>query len=209
MKKAIDRIAVIIVGFAVVTCLSNGAKATPSGPNNLGENAQTQPIDPSQIILVQTAERTEKLNIHDEARAYFAAKDFIKLEALAKKYRTSKSCFANGIWKLGSVYSGIVPGAERPDAEWETDLATLREWVQARPNSITARVALAKALVDYGWKARGTGWAKTVKETDWKLFGGRLTEAVQILKQASTLSEKCPYSWDVWACHEKTDTEVV
>jgi hypothetical protein len=203
MKKAIAGIAVTIVGFAVMTCLSNGAKATPGGPNNSGTNVQPQtaaspkPIDPSQITLVPTVEHMEKLSIFAEARAYLAAKDFIKLEALATKYRTSKSCYANGIWKLGSVYGGTVPGAEKPDAEWVANLATLREWIQARPNSITARVALANSLVDYGWKARGTGRADTVTETGWKLFGGRLTEAVQVLKQASALSEKCPYWWDV------------
>jgi hypothetical protein len=192
-----------LVGFAIVTSLLNCARATPSGANDSGINVQRQiaaspkPLDVSQITLVQTPEHMEKTNIRADARAYLAAKDFVKLEQLATKYRTSKSCYANGIWKLGSVYGGMVPGTEKPDAEWEASLAALREWTEARPDSITARVALANALVDYGWKARGTGWANTVTETGWKLFGERLTAAVQVLKQASTLSEKCPYWWDV------------
>lgn len=159
--------------------------------------ASPKPIDPGQIIVVETAERKDSLKIEAEAAAGLAAKNFTMLEELANQYRTSKSCYANGSWKLTSVYSGMFPRDDQSDAEWKTSLATLRDWVQASPDSITARVALADALVAYGWKARGDGLANTVTETGWKLLAERLTEAVQVLKQAEALHGKCPHSWTV------------
>ena len=125
--------------------------------------------------------------------ARLGAKDYTRLEELANKYRTSKVCYPNGIWKLASVYSGTFPGDGKSDAQWKTSLTALRDWVQAKPESITARIALADALVSYGWNARGTGLANTVTDGGWKLFRERLTESVRVLRQAEGLKEKCPH----------------
>jgi hypothetical protein len=171
-----------LIGLVVLVALLSGcSKKTPS----------------SKIVLIETMEHKERLKIEAEASAFFAAKDFTKIEDLVNKYRTSKECYPNGTWKLSSVYSGILPGDDKSDDEWQTNLTILRDWVQVRPDSVTARVALANALLSYGWKARGTGYAGSVTETGWKLFHERLIEAVQVLKQNEALSEKCPYSWTV------------
>ncbi len=158
-------------------------------------NEATKPIDVSQIVIVETGERKERIKIESEVAATLATKDFNKLEELANQYRSSKSCYPNGFWKLNSFYSGLF--LAKSDAEWNASLAALRDWVQTKPDSITARVALADALVTYGWRARGSGLADTVTENGWKLFRERLAEAVRVLRQADALNQKCPHSWGV------------
>jgi hypothetical protein len=190
-----------VLSLTILAVLLGCSKVAPSNsepPRSEPERAESpKPIDPNRIVVVETTEHKEHLSIEAEASARLAAKDFAALEDLADKYRISKECYPTGVWKLMSVYAGMQPGKNRPPAEWTTDLGNLREWVQAKPDSITARVALANALVSYGWEARGDGTASTVTHTGWKLFHDRLTEAVQVLKQSQTLDKKCPYFSDV------------
>lgn len=155
------------------------------------------PTDPSEITFIESAEKKNMLSIEAQSRAFFEAKDFGKLEDLANNYRSSKACSVSGAWNLEYVYSGLVPDDADSDSVWNKRLATLHEWIQAKPDSITARVALADVLVYYGWKARGTGFANSVTDSGWKLMSERQTEAVQVLNEAQSLHEKCPFAWRV------------
>jgi len=68
----------------------------------------------------------------------------------------------------------------------------LEKWVAQRPNSITARVALAEAYLAWGWFARGNGYSDSVSDSGWKLFRDRTSKARSILDEAEKLEEKCP-----------------
>ena len=147
--------------------------------------------------MVETPEAKEIHDITNQVATLLAAKDYDKLDDLAAKYRASKECYADGIWKLALVYDALVPSDKVPDAEWEARLAALRDWILAKPDSITPRVALAIDLTAYAWKARGGGWANSVTEEGWRLFEQRLNQAVDVLTQAKPLKEKCPQYWVV------------
>jgi tetratricopeptide (TPR) repeat protein len=132
-----------------------------------------------------------------QAAALIQAKDYDKLDQLAEKYRSSKERYADGVWKLTSFYDGMVLSKHAPVEAWDARLDTFARWTLARPDSITARVAWANALTDYAWIARGSGETDTVSSGGWRLFFGRLTQAVQILKGGMPLKEKCPIYWSV------------
>jgi hypothetical protein len=122
---------------------------------------------------------------------------FEELDCLADHARLSKERFAGGAWKLHTIYVGLNSPAQYPvvhatPAEWGAHLQRLQKWVTARPQSITARVALARAYLDYGWEARGEGTSDTVSQNGWKLYKERSAEAERILQEASRLSNKCP-----------------
>lgn len=98
----------------------------------------------------------------DAVRALLAKEDFEKLDTIADAARVSKIRVPGGTWLLYHFYSGITSpfgGKNAADAAWENHITILKRWVEQRPQSITARVALAQAYVNYGWKARGTGYA--------------------------------------------------
>jgi len=134
-----------------------------------------------------------------QVAAFLVQKDFGQLEQLARDARVGKTRFAGGIWKLNAFYQAtsepIVPGAN--DADWEFLIATLKEWAEVRPNSVTPRVALADTYVKYADKARGGGYADTVSETGWKLDDQRLQLAASTLLEAARLKEKCPFWYEV------------
>lgn len=115
------------------------------------------------------------------------------LDCLADSLRTSKARFAGGNWKLNVLYSGLESPLQHPtESDWKDHLQRLKHWVSQNPQSITARVALAEAYVDYGWYARGDGEADTVSASGWQILGQSSAEAREILERASSLKAKCP-----------------
>jgi hypothetical protein len=126
---------------------------------------------------------------------------FAQLDCLANQLRSGKERFPGGTWKLHVMYGGLTSPTLYPvhptEVDWRAHLQELRQWLAARPKSVTARVALASATLGYAWQARGTGYSETVSDSGWKLFSKRVAEAKQILDDASTLPVKCPESYMV------------
>lgn len=150
-----------------------------------------------QHYFAQFAQVNPTNPIANQAETLLEAKDYDQLDALAAKLRASKECSADGVWKLTSVYNGLIPSNSAPDTVWDGRLAALGVWAMARPESITARVAWGDVMVAYAWKARGGGEVNTVSPDGWRLFFQRLGQAAEILKVARSLNEKCPEYWNV------------
>src|SRR5882757_7674477 len=121
---------------------------------------------------------------------------FVELDCLAGHARSGKERLPGGLWKIHLLYLGLRQPVPYPvhatQEDWTDLLQRLQSWAKARPESITARVALALAYLDYASDARGSGYANTVGESGWKLFGERTAEARRILEEASKLAAKCP-----------------
>lgn len=123
---------------------------------------------------------------------------FAELDALAQQALEGKQRFANGGWKLFAFYSEVGYCHRENPKMAENQRKFLEDWVAARPQSLTARIAQAEFYTDYAWMARGGGWANQVTEEGWKLFGERLTKAANILKDARSLGVKDPHYWRVY-----------
>lgn len=122
---------------------------------------------------------------------------FEELDCLANRARSSKKRFLGGMWELHILYSGLYNVVQYPvthatQEDWDAQIQRLQRWIAARPNSVTARVALADVYINYAADARGHGFANTVSDSGWKLFEERTAEAKRLLDQASTLPTKCP-----------------
>jgi hypothetical protein len=152
---------------------------------------------PFKVIVVETPQEKEIKGIKEQAKALLAANDYEKLDALAKKLRDSKEIYADGRWKLYYVYEGLEVPDDASDADCEKHFADLRSWIKARPDSMTARVAMAGNLYSFAWRVRGGDYADKVSDASWKLFFQRLNEAVSVLNSAKALKEQCPYWWSV------------
>jgi hypothetical protein len=192
-----NNIIYLLLPLFLLSCSKKPAE-TPRQPQQL-QNQQNFPkaVIPFYATIVETAESKEISAITNQARALFQAKDYDGLDAYARKLRNSKECYDGGAWKFYFVYCGLDLSEKASDAEWSTHFAALQDWINARPDSITARVAMANELVNYAWKARGDDWAENVTAEGWKLFNQRLNQAVQVLNEAKPLKEQCPYWWSV------------
>ena len=119
------------------------------------------------------------------------AKDTAGMEALAADLRKSREQLECGMWLLETFYGSAVDVPANGDGG-RSAMEFYKNWAKDSPESITAHICLAKAWTEYGWNARGGGYANTVSDSGWKLFGERLQNAGDVLKQAAALKEKCP-----------------
>ncbi len=134
----------------------------------------------------------------EDLRKKLSEGKFEELEKIAESLRANKETFTGGSWKLEEFYDAIsYLNDEINDEFWEINIKTLETWVKERPESITAKVALGNLLVQYAWKARGTGYASEVSEENFKLFYERLEKAEIVLNEAKKLPAKCPVWYEV------------
>lgn len=129
----------------------------------------------------------------------FAQGDFAQLEKIANQVRSDKSRLSGGVWKLFALYDGLAKpsaGNRATDADWSEHIEDHKKWIAAYPESATARIALAQAYINYAWFARGSGYANSVSDSGWDLFGQRIALAKATLIETAHLKEKCPYWYE-------------
>lgn len=89
-----------------------------------------------------------------------------------------------GGWQLSVFYEAVSEPQSEGEDEWASEFEKLVKWLEAKPDSLAAAVAEAKAWTGYAWFARGGGWASTVTEDGWRLFRERLAKARAVLEAA-------------------------
>lgn len=198
-----------LLTLASVLCGFAACKEKPVATSAPGEAAQNAPVErPSQratenIDASEKAEAAKLKAVKDpiseqimafrkETRLKYNDRNFEDLEKLAAELRTSKATFGNGSWKIFQFYTSFDCRAEEPEDMWQLHEQIHKDWIAAKPESVTARIAYADFLASYAWKARGSGYAGTVTQAQWKLFAERLTAANQVLKEAAQLPDKDP-----------------
>lgn len=122
------------------------------------------------------------------ARDLLLAKDYSKLDTLAEQLRKDSSINPKGYRKIYGFYEGVGSAHEQNNFEGCKQLSErIGQWVKANPKSSVAMTALAEAQKSLAWKARGTGWARTVTEEGWKGMNAHLSEAASTLDRAKKL----------------------
>ena len=74
-------------------------------------------------------------------------------------------------------------------------LELVRKWVSSRPESISARIALAGVAYSAGWKRRGSGYTDSITASGAAEFEKFLREAQHALDKAGKSAEADPYYW--------------
>jgi hypothetical protein len=145
-------------------------------------------------------EMTQTRNALEKQTAQLLADGkYAELDGIAAEFRKSEAQFVNGIWKLSLFYECVAElETDAPEMQWQTHVALLQQWFENDPDSITARVAMARALVGYAWHARGSGWASGVSKNAWQTADERIVAARRILDAARDLPEKCPCWYSTW-----------
>src|SRR2546423_551498 len=147
-----------IAGLILSAFISSGAQLTvTSTPSKAPSFQDVEPIP------THTDESKHRKAIFVAARQQLTDGDFDTLEKTAQAFRDSKESYIHGSWALKSFYLGVADiDYSLPDAQCIEFLNKIRAWISAKPNSATAHIALAHALIDYAWKARGIGWGDSV-----------------------------------------------
>ena len=147
-----------------------------------------------ELVIVQQNDEAKRRIIKANALKFVLGGNYNQLESAAEGFRQNKARFANGDWKLRSFYDAFSEPLQPSDEEsWSALISAIQGWGNAKTNSVTARIAMGVAYTGYAWHARGKGWANTVSDEKDTLMQERLEKAVQCLKDALTVTEKCPH----------------
>lgn len=131
------------------------------------------------------------------ARTLLKQEKFKELDAMAAEFRSRKTRFPDGQWKLFHFYKGVAKPEKSSEDEWNGIFIQLERWSKASPESLTARVATAEAWLNYAWDARGTGLGNTVSDEAYRLYTERVRKAYGILQGISSRSGDCPHGYQL------------
>jgi hypothetical protein len=200
--------ATLPAGLAAQESLGDAARRIRSRKEDApSSTSKTGGKTPGQVQPASVADRNADLNAtmtliseRDEAaystrvRTQLEQERFRVLEDVAAAERTGKTRFASGGWKLYTFYSALQSPKGKPsatEAEWTDLLDRLKRWEAQQPDSITARVALAYAYVNYAWQLRGDGSVPLTADGK-RIFDERAKLAEAELNQSFELPAKCP-----------------
>ncbi|HEY2915247.1 MAG TPA: DUF4034 domain-containing protein [Candidatus Angelobacter sp.] len=177
----------------------SGESETVTAPSSRVPIADKQPMNSAQYAPYATR---EEFNLHlvdryqEGVRSLLRQEKFEALDQMADTARSTKARLPGGFWTVHIIYGGLMQPEggtfDSSEGDWIGHLARLQAWVKQRPNSISARVGLAAAQLQYAWRARGGGYADQVTDDGWKLFQQRAEMAAKTLMDASSLPAKCP-----------------
>ena len=160
------------------------------------ETAKT-PAPPARAEVLLQYERRDRERFGLAIRDLLLQAQYDSLEAMAGQLRRDRTRWPGGSWKLRAFYyegfDGSVP--EGDSAAWVTMIDALRRWRDARPQSLTAHVALVNGLVGHAWQARGNGVAAAVGAAGFAAMAQRLAEARAVLVEGGQLPDSCPGWW--------------
>ena len=178
----------LAVGLALLVIVVAGChkKVQPADASPSGASASRIDIDNLQCITA--TEEKERDNFRADIRSRVQQGDFNSLEAQATDYRSNKSRFPNGCWKLQAYYVAFGElSTKESDAAWLDQIKHLQQWAAQATNSITPLLALAEAYRGYGWFARGSDFADKVTDEGSRLLDERLGQSFACLRQAKKL----------------------
>lgn len=184
-----SRLRSIALGLLFVVAVSGFAKAGATQLDLCGlTDAEVAGLHGNVAADVQAIPQFKKT-----IAAMLFEKKYQQLDCLADSFRSNRDIFPGGMWKVHTIYLAIEKPMLHPtEKDWKQHIARIERWTAERPDSVTARVVLAEAYIDYGWAARGQGYSDTVSETGWKIFDKSADRARKSLEQAWKLPTKCP-----------------
>jgi hypothetical protein len=109
--------------------------------------------------------------------------NYAQIDSITDKIRVEKTRLVGGGWLITRVYQAL---EAKEGTTPEQHMAQLSAWIGERPQSITPRVALARAYIRAAWAARGGGPGGR------QLFSERIAEAKNVLDSSANLSPMCP-----------------
>jgi hypothetical protein len=142
------------------------------------------------------SELATRAEIASQASALLKNERFEELDALADTYRSTQARTSSGLWKLGFFYSGLsemFPRHRQSPEIWALLGQSTEHWIERRPRSPAARLVYATILINQAWGIRGTGYANTVEQQQWKPFFAKVEEARAYLEGVKTIASADPY----------------
>ncbi|MCI0602731.1 DUF4034 domain-containing protein [bacterium] len=155
--------------------------------------AEKKPATKKPVATETDDEQRKKF--HADLTLLLEQENFDELERIAHELTTQKHRFRGGDWKLTRFYEavGSPPGIPKQEdgLDYTKRISKLRKWIQLKPDSIYANIALGRAQTGYAWQLRGSGFADTVSDQQFADFQKILEEADATLNKMSSRANEC------------------
>jgi hypothetical protein len=195
-RSVYSRTLLMTVVFVGLACTATFGKVQGAGNDS---RSTLSPVPNGAAINDADLSADDSTDVHaaeelgDSIHELVYAQDYDRLEQIADSVRSRKAKFSGGLWKIHAFYSGTSsPHGHATEEDWAELQKILDGWVSAKPESITARIALANFYTNYAWDARGNGTVDTITKSGWRLFASRAQKAREVLEAAAKLKAKCP-----------------
>lgn len=136
--------------------------------------------------------------VRKDAAELLKQEDFAALDQLVTDIKRRGYDIRQTYPELRAFYSAFGLDSRLTESQWLDQQGRLERWGRARPESLSAKIALADWYIGYGWKARGTAYSDRVTDEGWKLMGERLRQATRILKSVPEASVNDPEYYRLW-----------
>ena len=142
------------------------------------------------IGAVSADEPSQKLaTVPSDLEQILSRGEFDKLEALASEYRSTRIPALGGYWALYLFYKNLAGfkgdgcgcGNDSSDVAFEDKHKHLELWLSTKPQSLTARIALASMWTGYAWMRRGHGYSGQTSDGQWGDYFEGLARADNML----------------------------
>ena len=157
---------------------------TPPAADKTGARRQSTAANSDVNATMTLLSERDEAAYATRVKTQLEQEHFKVLDDAAAADRFGKTRFPGGGWRLYTFYSAVEsPRDKAPatEAEWADALDRLKRWSVQRPESVTARVSLAYAYLNYAWQARGAGNDASVTPEGRRLFNERIKLAEEEL----------------------------
>jgi hypothetical protein len=136
-------------------------------------------------------------NFADKTAQMLRSGDFQGLETTAENLRAKAIRLSDGQPALSGFYAGVSKCVEMSCGdeeltlqEWKEHEQLLAAWRTRFPDSTTAMTATAMYWKEFGWSARGLGYANTVSPDQWAIFKSRVEKSRRLFEAIRTRKDK-------------------
>lgn len=184
---------ILLIALSNIHCWGHGATSNREEAGSKQSGALNDTDFDDRKHSVHDGAKLPTQGLADNFTDYLRQEDFTQLEQIADNLRKEKARSVGGNWILDYYYQNLaLRWAFYGPAREKWLFGVLDRWAKAKPDSVTPLIVIAKAQIDYGWQARGGGWAAEVTQEGWKSFDERLTIAWGLLKKAEQMPVKDP-----------------
>jgi hypothetical protein len=162
---------------------------------------------PAGLARAGVSEADIRDEIRQQGYTLFLADRFAELDQLADDYRINERRTQSGVWKLDKLHKAILSTVScycEDEAEFIAMEKRAKRWIVQNPDSTTAHIVYARALIKHGWWHRGDGYGYEVPEASLKPFREYIEKARLYLEERKDWLAEDP-RWYVTMLEVATD----